>query len=131
MVQNIPNLASAYNNMAVIMKSLEEKEFAIFYYKRAARIRNSLKDVAPGDLSVTYLGLSNTFFEMAEQSKKRIYCLHRLKMSLYYLKRAKEIRISEIRKGNQKWSLDKLNEQEQRIYNMLTQLREEKTSWGK
>lgn len=126
-----PNLASAYNNMAVIMKSLEEKEFAIFYYKRAARIRNSLKDVAPGDLSVTYLGLSNTFFEMAEQSKRRIYCLHRLKMSLYYLKRAKEIRISEIRKGNQKWSLDKLNEQEQRIYNMLTQLREEKTSWGK
>ena len=126
-----PNLASAYNNMAVIMESLGEKESAIFYYKKAARIRNHLKDISPGDLSVTYFGLSNTFFEMAERSEKRIYCLHCLKMSLHYLEEAKKIRISEIRKGNQKWSLDKLKEQEQRIYNMLPRFREEKTSWRK
>ena len=121
-----PNLASAYNNMAVIVQSLGEKESAIFYYKKAARIRNHLKDISPGDLSVTYLGVSNTFFEIAEQSEKRIYCLHCLKMSRYYLEKAKKIRIAEIRKGNQKWSLDKVEEQEQRINIMMIQLREEK-----
>lgn len=112
--------------MAVIVQSLGEKESAIFYYKKAARIRNHLKDISPGDLSVTYLGLSNTFFEMAERSEKRIYCLHCLKMSRNYLEKAKKIRIAEIRKGNQKWSLDKVEEQEQRINILMTQLREGK-----
>lgn len=118
------NLASAYNNMAVIKESLGKKEAAVFYYRRAVRIREHLKETSPGDLSVTYLGLSNTFFEMAEQTEKRIYCLHYLKMSQYYLEEAKKIRISEIRKGNQKWSLEKIEEQEQRIHKMQAQLKE-------
>lgn len=116
------NLASAYNNMAVIMDSLGEYQVAVFYYKKAAEIRNCLKDVSLGDLSVTCFGLSNTFFNMAANSEKRIYCLHYLKMSSYYLDKARKIRVSEIRKGNQKWGLDKLNEQEQRIHNMLLYL---------
>ena len=124
-----PNLASAYNNMAVIMSSLGEKENAVFYYKKAAWIRNHVKDISPGDLSVTYLGLSNTFFEMAEQSGKKIYCRHYLKMSLYYLEKAKKIRISEIRKGNQKWNLVKVEEQEQRIFAKLQNIRSSYTDF--
>lgn len=109
------NLASAYNNMAVIMESLGKREAAVFYYGKAVAIRLRLKDISQGDLSVTYLGLSRTFYEMAGQTKKDIYCLHYLKMAMHYLKKSKEIRMSEIRKGNQKWSLEKLEEQEQEI----------------
>lgn len=108
-----PNLASAYNNMAAIKNSLCKNEEAIFYYSKAASIRNHRKDVSPGDLSVTYYGLSNTYYDMAESKKEGIYYLHYLKMALYYLEKAKELRISEIRNGNQKWGIDNLKAKEQ------------------
>lgn len=102
------NMASAYNNMAVIMNSAGKNEAAVFYYNKAAEIRCRLNNTSRGDLSVTYLGLGNTFYDMAIQRTNRLYCLHDLKMAKLYLKMAKEIRVAEIRNGNQKWSLDEI-----------------------
>ena len=113
------NLASAYNNMAAIKNSLCENEEAVFYYNKAASIRSHMKGISPGNLSVTYYGLSNTYYDMAESKKEGICYLHYLKMSLYYLKKAKDLRISEIRNGNQKWSIDNLETKEQILLNKI------------
>ena len=113
------NLASAYNNMAAIKNSLCENEEAVFYYNKAASIRSHMKGISPGNLSVTYYGLSNTYYDMAESKKEGICYLHYLKMSLYYLEKAKDLRISEIRNGNQKWSIDNLETKEQILLNKI------------
>lgn len=53
-----PNLASAYNNMAVIYYSLKKYNSAVLYYRKAEQIRIQLSDgINPGDLAVTYKGL--------------------------------------------------------------------------
>ena len=111
-----PNMASAYNNMAVICYSLEYYDVAIYYYRKAERIRTKLSDtIFPGDLSITYKGLCDSYVQLMEQERKPIRKLVFCKIALDNLNKGLKIRENEIRNGNQKLSVEKMQETKRRL----------------
>ncbi len=120
------NMASAYNNMAVISYSLKEYETAVSYYRKAETIRIKLADkISPGDMSVTYKGLCDSFYKMACECKNSRQKILRYKLALTYLNNAIKIREEEIKKGNQKWEVRQLQEMYVRIDREILSLMEE------
>ncbi|MCH5343395.1 MAG: hypothetical protein J1E64_05090 [Acetatifactor sp.] len=118
-----PNLASAYNNMAVICYSLKKTEMAIYYYRKAERIRTQLITVIfPDDLSVTYLGLCDSYIQMAEQTNKLSMQLLLYKIALINLNKGLKIRVEEIQKGNQKLDINKMLETQQTLQDKIESL---------
>lgn len=119
-------MASAYNNMAVIYYSLKEYETAVYYYRKAETIRIRLADkISPGDMSVTYKGLCDSFYSMAYECKnirQKILCY---KFALVNLNDAIAIREEEIKKGNQKWEVRQLQEMYLKIDREILSLMEE------
>lgn len=115
-----PNLASAYNNMAELQNSLHRFEDAEYYFNKAATIRIQLSgESAAGDLSVTYLGLGKNYKNMAENSENIKERKHFFELALDSIKKCRTIRVSEIRKGNQKLGIEPVielqNELEQKL----------------
>ena len=119
-------MASAYNNMAVISYSLKEYETAVSYYRKAETIRIRLDDkISPGDMSVTYKGLCDSFYSMACECKDVRSKILRYKYALTYLNDAIAIREEEIKKGNQKWEVRQLQEMYLKIDREILSLMEE------
>lgn len=100
------NMASAYNNMAALQNSLKNYEMAVFYYKKAETIRINLQDAYIVDLAVTYFGLGQNYIDMANTESKMRRRFIQFKLAVFYLEKSKEIRISQIRKGNQKLKVE-------------------------
>lgn len=116
------NMASAYNNMAVLKNSQGDYEQAIYYYRKAEKIRLQLPNGSAGDLSVTYLGLCNSYMDRAAAFNKNIYKLHNYKMALLYLEKGKDLRLNEIRGGNQKLSVEEMEKKEATLLKYIRQL---------
>lgn len=118
-----PNLASAYNNMAVIYYSLNNSEMAIYYYRKAERIRIKLiTSISLSDLSVTYKGLCDSYIQLAGQTNKLSQELIFCKIALINLSKGLKIREEEIKKGNQKLNVDKMLETRQNLENRIKSL---------
>lgn len=115
-----PKLASAYNNMAVIYYSLYRYESAIYYYRKAERIRLELRNkVAAGDLSVTYKGLCDCYMEMATKKNKERERRICNKIALICIEKCIEIRKKEIKNGNMKLNINQLYQIKKRILKLL------------
>lgn len=119
------NLASAYNNMAVIYYSLKYYEMAVFYYRKAEQIRLNLCDkISLGDLSVTYKGLCDSYVSMAMTANNRIHKFICYKLALINLNKGIEIRKREIQKGNQKLEITEMLKVQQELENKILMMRE-------
>lgn len=121
-----PNLASAYNNMAESQNSLQKFKEAEEYFKKAEAIRLQLSDeTAAGDLSVTYLGMGKNYYDMAEKTDDVQERERYLRLALDCTEKCRNIRISEIRKGNQKLGIEIVDELHKRIDQQLKTSKDE------
>lgn len=119
-----PNLASAYNNMAIIYYSSNEFDMAVYYYRKAERIRIQLSDdIYMGDLAVTYKGLCDSYIGMAEQTDRKRRKLIFLKIALINLDKGLDIRKKEIKNGNQRLGIDEILKTRQYLENEIRLLR--------
>lgn len=119
-----PNLASTYNNMAVIYYSLNKYDLAIYYYRKSEYIRTKLSDMVNStDLAITYKGLCDCYNKMADQINKTSQKLIFYKIALINLNKGLDIRKREIINGNQRLNIDDILKTKQDLEYKIETLR--------
>ena len=101
------HLASAYNNTGYLYSLSDDRCNTMFYYRKALYLREKQLSKNAPELSISYYRIGAYFLDSAQKEQKAIPNKKlRIKLALYNLQLCYDIRVHNIKQGNDSMKID-------------------------